>query len=149
MERGTGNDLNALFRRLNKLRNTMMFSDLKELGLTGPQILVLRELFVGQQRTIGELSKALELSNSTITGIVDRLERNGLVERKRDEKDRRVVFVSITPRCEQLKTERFAQMDAKMDEMLREAFTPEQFELLHDVLIKLISHLENQLEGFK
>lgn len=54
--------------------------------------------------TLGELGKAkittlsrrMGVSPPTITGIVDRLERNGYVERARDENDRRVVFVSIT-----------------------------------------------------
>ena len=35
--------------------------------------------------------------NSTITGVVDRMERNGLVTRERSQDDRRVVLISLTP----------------------------------------------------
>ncbi|WP_284646416.1 MarR family winged helix-turn-helix transcriptional regulator [Paenibacillus silviterrae] len=140
-------DVTSLFKRLNKLRTTMMYAEMKTLGLTGPQMFVLRELFLGQPKTIGDLSKALELSNSTLTGIIDRLERDRLVERKRDEKDRRVIWIYITSLCEQLKKDRLDRVDAEFNEMLAQSFTQEQFTLVHDVLSKLIVHIEERLES--
>ena len=46
---------------------------------------------------ITELSSKLNLSNSTVSGIIDRLEKQGMVERIRSEEDRRVVHVSAAP----------------------------------------------------
>lgn len=139
-------DLRDLFVKLNKVRMTMLSTQIKSSGLTGPQLFILRELFLGEPRTIGELSKALELSNSTITGIVDRLERANLVERHRDEKDRRVVWIRPTVSCLSLKTEWYDKWQACFYEELQSTFSPEQFALLKDMLEKLIAHLEKKLE---
>jgi len=68
-------------------------------GLTGPQLVVLRELVEGPSRTVGELAQAVHLSQATVTGIVDRLERKGLVHRQRSAHDKRRVMVLMTDRA--------------------------------------------------
>src|SRR5690606_19699564 len=45
--------------------------------------------------TIGELSKSMALACSTITDLIDRMEKAGLVVRKKDEKDKRVVRIEV------------------------------------------------------
>jgi DNA-binding MarR family transcriptional regulator len=71
----------------------------REAGLTVPQLLCLRAIQEVEPTDIGqsELSERVKLAKATITGIVDRLERAGLVERHRDIKDRRRVHVRLTP----------------------------------------------------
>jgi len=49
-----------------------------------------------RQRTVGELSTEMRVSAPTVTGIIDRLQRSGLVKRQRDIKDRRVVHIALT-----------------------------------------------------
>lgn len=68
--------------------------ELERWGITKPQMLVIQQL-KGGPKTIGEISRHIDLSYSTTSGIIDRLERNGKVVRKKDEKDRRVVWVSL------------------------------------------------------
>jgi DNA-binding MarR family transcriptional regulator len=65
-------------------------------GLTGPQALVLREL--GRLRDVpaGQLAHTAGLSQATLTGILDRLTRKNLVERRRDPLDGRRVLVRLT-----------------------------------------------------
>ena len=46
---------------------------------------------------ITEFSNQLCLSNSTVSGIIDRLEKQEMVVRERSEEDKRVVYVSISP----------------------------------------------------
>jgi DNA-binding MarR family transcriptional regulator len=46
---------------------------------------------------MSQLSRRLFLDNSTITGLVDRLEKSGYVLRKANPKDRRISFIHITP----------------------------------------------------
>jgi DNA-binding MarR family transcriptional regulator len=46
---------------------------------------------------MGDLAEALDVSVASATGIVDRMERRGLVERGRGVGDRRVIMVSLTP----------------------------------------------------
>jgi DNA-binding MarR family transcriptional regulator len=66
-------------------------------GLTGPQLVVLRELSRQGEVPAGELTKAVHLSQATVTGIIDRLEKRGLVHRGRSERDKRCVLVRLTP----------------------------------------------------
>jgi len=71
-------------------------------GLTGPQLTVLRELSVHGGVSVGELTRAIHVSQATVTGILDRLVKRDLVSRKRSETDRRRVHVWLTDSGEQL-----------------------------------------------
>lgn len=64
-------------------------------GLTTPQMIVLKELLEANL-TGSELARRISLSNATVTVIVDRMEKRGLVARQRDTSDRRKVYISIT-----------------------------------------------------
>jgi DNA-binding MarR family transcriptional regulator len=48
-------------------------------------------------RPMSDLSRMLSLDNSTITGLIDRLEKAGFVQRKANPNDRRVSLIHITP----------------------------------------------------
>jgi DNA-binding MarR family transcriptional regulator len=64
-------------------------------GLTVPQLTVLKELSEHDAATVSALAKAVHLSQATVTGILDRLERRGLVHRRRSERDKRRVLVHL------------------------------------------------------
>jgi DNA-binding MarR family transcriptional regulator len=65
-------------------------------GLTVPQLATLRAVANRQPVTASGLAKAIHLSLATVTGILDRLEKRGLVARSRDGHDRRSVVVQLT-----------------------------------------------------
>lgn len=65
-------------------------------GLTGPQVTALKMLEGFGPISLSDLSERMSARNSTITGIADRMERDGLVERVRSEEDRRVVLIRLT-----------------------------------------------------
>ncbi len=67
-------------------------------GLTGPQLIVLKEIAEREPVSLGELARAVHISQATLTGIVDRLEARGLLDRRRSETDRRRVMVASTER---------------------------------------------------
>lgn len=67
-------------------------------GLTGPQVTALKILESLGTLSLSELSARMSAKNSTITGIVDRMERDGLVRRERSADDRRVVHIRATER---------------------------------------------------
>lgn len=69
---------------------------LDECGLTGPQLTTLGETARMGTTTVSALARAIHLSQPTVTGILDRLEKRGLIERVRDAGDRRAVNVSAT-----------------------------------------------------
>lgn len=65
-------------------------------GLTPSQLVVLQEVAQHEKTTAGAIAAAVRFGHATVTNIVDRLEQNGLVVRKRGEQDRRQVWVTIT-----------------------------------------------------
>lgn len=64
--------------------------------LTAAQLMCLHTMERKGQCTSGELASAMEISQATVTGILDRLESRGVVTRHRDVRDKRRVLVQIT-----------------------------------------------------
>lgn len=64
--------------------------------ITVPQLLCLQEVYEHGPMSIGGLTKIVFLNNSTVTGIVDRLEKRGYLKRTRISNDRRQVHLEIT-----------------------------------------------------
>jgi len=64
--------------------------------ITGPQLVALREVDRMGPVSVSALARAISLSQPTATGILNRLERGGLVRRDRSESDRRNVLCTIT-----------------------------------------------------
>jgi len=65
-------------------------------GVTPTQLSVLKLLQEIGDLSLGSLSKEIKAHNSTVTGIVDRMEAAGLVERARSDEDRRVWIIRLT-----------------------------------------------------
>ena len=74
----------------------------KEYGLTGPQSSVLRNLVNDGPMSSADLSRMLYVTPANITGIIDRLEIKGLVERIKKQGDRRVALITLTESGQQL-----------------------------------------------
>ncbi len=69
---------------------------LENYNITVPQLICLREVYQHGPISIGALTKIVFLNNSTVTGIVDRLEKREFVRRIRISKDRRQVHLEMT-----------------------------------------------------
>jgi DNA-binding MarR family transcriptional regulator len=67
-----------------------------EFGLTPPQLFALRQLDPEQPIPMRALAKALHCDSSNVTGLVDGLAAQGLVERREAEHDRRVRMLVVT-----------------------------------------------------
>ncbi len=70
---------------------------LAALDLTYPQYLVLLALWEHDGLTVGDLGRRLQLDSGTLSPLLRRLERNGVVRRHRDPDDERRVTVELTP----------------------------------------------------
>jgi homoprotocatechuate degradation regulator HpaR len=93
-----------LYRALDAImpRFRRIFSDF---GLTEQQWRVLRVLWEFDEIAFKELSVLTLIPAPSLVGIVDRLIKSGLVERRRSDKDRRKVFVLATPKGQDLRQE--------------------------------------------
>ncbi len=68
----------------------------KQTGLTTPQLVIIQAVGRLEDPTVSDIAKAVSLSLATVTTILNRLERNGLVNRARSLVDRRRVIVTLT-----------------------------------------------------
>lgn len=71
---------------------------LSDFSITVPQFSALQILISQGNMTIGELSQNMGLACSTITDLIDRMEKGELVSRQRDENDKRVVRINVLPK---------------------------------------------------
>jgi len=86
-----------LFQEVMILFKQSMSKVFEDSGITAIQGMLLRILSMEKRIKITELSSKLSLPNSTVSGILDRLEKQEMVVRERSQEDRRVVYVSISP----------------------------------------------------
>jgi DNA-binding MarR family transcriptional regulator len=92
----------AAMRRIIRAIDLHSRSLVQRFGLTGPQLIVLKELVETSAMSVGQLADAVNLSQATVTGILDRLERKGMVSRNRSTEDKRKVLVSPTVAAEKV-----------------------------------------------
>ncbi|MBM9589590.1 MarR family transcriptional regulator [Leptospira sp. 201903075] len=76
---------------------------LAAVGLTYPQYLVMLVLWEEEENTVSGLGERLQLDSGTLTPLLKRLEQSGLIQRKRNPDDERVVIVSLTKNGKQLR----------------------------------------------
>ena len=72
----------------------------KKFGLTGPQLIVLKEIKKYPDKPISKISQQVSLSQATVTSILDRLEQQGFAYRKRSSVDKRKVHITLTEKAE-------------------------------------------------
>ena len=75
---------------------------IKRVGLTGPQLVLLNEIARAGEVTAGEIARAVSLSQATVTGILERLEKRSLIVRQRSDQDKRRIMVRITDAGQQI-----------------------------------------------
>ncbi len=88
------------------VRRIIQFKDIvsRELdrkhGITIPQMIVLMELLDSPEKTVNQIAESSFLVPSTMVGILDRLKTKGFITKRRDNYDRRRVYIGITPEGE-------------------------------------------------
>jgi DNA-binding MarR family transcriptional regulator len=74
----------------------------KQVGLTGPQLVILHYIASAEEISVGDVAKNVSLSQGTVTGISERMEKRKLVARQKNSQDKRRVMVRITESGKQL-----------------------------------------------
>jgi len=86
-----------LFKSIQKIYRDQLYQKSRQFGFTGPQIGLIIGLHKNPFSTLNDLSEWLGLSKSTVSGIVERLVRQGVVVREVPEDNRRIVQLSLSP----------------------------------------------------
>jgi DNA-binding MarR family transcriptional regulator len=115
--------------------------DFKKMHVTKSQILVMKVLNQCGEMKVSDISRELDLSNSTVSGIIDRLVEKKIVQRKRSDEDRRIVMISLADEYRQPVKRGLNAFAQKMRKVLS-TITEEDF----DSIIRGLEKLEKILE---
>lgn len=126
---------------IGKLMKKSIGNQFKDNNLTGPQGMLLGILAHFGKMKISDLSEKLNLSNSTVSGILDRLEKQNFVERSRSDEDRRVVYVSVTDEYKKIACQRFKEIEQSIENKMKNA-NPEEL----DKILEGLEILKRKLE---
>jgi MarR family transcriptional regulator, organic hydroperoxide resistance regulator len=130
-------------RRIFKAIQDYSYEVSDKFGTTGPQLWALKTISQNEILSLGELGRRMYLHPSTITGLIDRLEKKGLVERDRDQTDRRVIKVRLTSKGKGLVKRAPNPIQGKMIYGLRKLKRKELNSIHHSVQ-KLVEVMEVQ-----
>lgn len=129
-------------KRMKQMMHENMENMFKSVNLTAPQGMVVGTLFKNGPMKIGDISQSMDLSMSTISGIIDRLEKNDIVIREKSTEDKRVILVDLTPNFKTSSKEIFKKMEFDWGEKIKNATEEEietilkGFDALEHVLIR-------------
>ncbi len=135
-------------KRLINLRE-LLFAEIRKVfidqNLTSTEIMILYTLQHRQgEIKAGDLAAELFLPQSTMTGIIDKMIRKGIVQRNRSEEDRRVVMITLNPDFKRISDGCMIELQ-KMVGGLAEETPPGWFSQLNEYLIVLENILENRV----
>ena len=114
---------------------------LSEQGLTYPQYLVLLALWEKDAQPVNDIAKRLFLETNTVTPLLQRMEKEGLLTRKRGEKDARQMIVTLTRNGKELQ-KKLADVPATIGnavicDSVNPETAPDLFRMLDDIIAKL------------
>lgn len=114
---------------------------LDEIDLTYTQYIAMMVLWEEREINVKELGSRLYLDSGTLTPVLKRLEQKGLITRQRDDKDERVLIVSITKEGDELK-DKAVDIPVKMAGCV--SLEPQDAAELYRLLHKLLFGFEQQ-----
>jgi len=119
---------------------------LSQHGLTYPQYLVLLVLWEKDAQPVNSIAKRLYLETNTVTPLIQRMEKEGILTRTKGKKDARQMIVTLTKKGKQLQealTEvPFTIGGAALCESVTPETLPELFRMLDDMIVQLKNNLK-------
>lgn len=103
-------EIDLLLRAIRKTLRRPLETEFARGNLTGPQRSVMQEIVQAGGLSLKDLSRRIGLAHSTVSGIVDRLARRGLLERRTSETDRRLTHIVPTPAVRNFVQNRMPQL---------------------------------------
>ncbi len=130
---------NYICFKLNKVRRKIhryYESKLAPFNITPSQFYVLSALWDKNGLKFKDLARRLDMDGATLTGILDRMEKRGFIERIEDPEDRRSVLVCLTDKSKEIRPQ-MIEIAQGLDKEFRDKVPDEEFRLLLKVLDQL------------
>lgn len=110
----------SLNRNFNRTLRHEFHGLMQDSGFTFPQLSVISILTKNGEQKVSDISEKMGLSDSTVSGILDRLEQKGIIERKRNKDDRRVVKIYLVKGSQQICQEFHRKREEYFAHLLKE-----------------------------
>jgi MarR family transcriptional regulator, transcriptional regulator for hemolysin len=130
-----------LISDVGRLMRTVFDRRVRRIGLTRSQWLVLTRLYRRPGASQSELAEMLEVEKATAGRMIDRLERNGWVERRADATDRRINRLYLTSEAERVQETLWQISEQTVDDALS-ALAPEERAQLTSYMTRVKSRLQ-------
>lgn len=128
--------IGALSRKIYRYYNNLY----SEYGITVPQSFILFDVYLNDCSNVKDIAGRLQLDSPAVTGLIDRLEKEGLVTRTADPADRRSLRITLTERGRVL-TEDLVPLALRFNERLKEGLSREDLGVLERSLVTLEKNL--------
>jgi DNA-binding MarR family transcriptional regulator len=135
----TEDSVSWLLNYAGRLATRRATSKLQPHGITPPQWAVLVQLTENDGQSLSGLGARALFDGPTMTGIVDRLESGGLVQRRRDSSDRRVINLYLTQRGRELMAN-LPPIGRLTDDEILQNLSRDEIDCFGDVLRRIIAH---------
>lgn len=116
----------ALFSKIEK--------NVNEYGLNLSEFGVLEMLFHKGEQPVQKIAEKILVTSGSITYVIDKLQKNELVIRKKCDKDKRIYYVSLTEKGEALIAEIFPKHKRFLNELLKDMDNASKTELIQNLL---------------
>lgn len=140
------NSMNALLGKVTHMSYSVMFREAGSLGIHPGQVPLCAYLYLHSGCRQKEIAEALRIKPSTVSVSIDRMEKNGLIQKKRDALHPRIVRVYATEKLKEC-YRTLGKILEEREKVLTRDFTDEEKELLRGYLKRMISNLEQVRES--
>ncbi|MFQ8705736.1 MAG: MarR family winged helix-turn-helix transcriptional regulator [Thomasclavelia sp.] len=126
-----------LIKQVHNLQEQRLNKKFERFGLTGAQTFTLVNLFKAREKNEKlnqkDLERILDISNPTVTGILNRLEAKNLIKRVPCKHDARIKYIEVTKKA------------IELDKEIRKTFEESEYELVSSLSLEEIDRLSQYL----
>ncbi|MDR1903835.1 MAG: MarR family transcriptional regulator [Treponema sp.] len=142
------NKLAVLIKFIEHSIKTSRNNLLKGVDITPSQMDILGFLLFNQDRTINQrdIENEFNIKNPTVTGILDRLEKNGFINREVSREDNRHNIIMVTDKSKKLSAE-LLEKGEDIEDWLTQGFLPEEKQQLLALLQRVLQNVHDRTKG--
>ena len=128
--------------KVSKKMADKMNERLMLVGSTRVQWLVMYDLLKDGQMSQSDLAKKMNIKDSTVVRLIDRIEKDEFIKRVKNSKDRRITYVTLTEKGKK-RIEELLSVGEEMSKVFSKNISDEEFEVFNRVLKKMAENAEN------
>ncbi len=130
------NEIESILGEINRKLNTELKKEMVRMDFSLSHFYILSSLFKNGVMKAGDIAREIDVTNATLTFLLDKLEGEGLIKRVKDTEDRRVTLVEITGKGREVYSSLIALRRERMRELL-ENIPEEDIKNIYHFLLRI------------